>query len=566
MSQLEESESRRECLQLEVGGLTTSNNIMLGQLSSASAEIEELFKYKKFVHQLTPHLQSIKRDVNLNKSEISELTRELPPFVAGLEDWMRRVTALHINESLGFNARSHVLCNQVDKLQSVIEQQDVALVEAEQTIQNLQETAHGNIIARNGERLTWEKAMEDLKVQHKKELSKLHWKAMDDAVILGNQIAELKSTIKKQQEDNDRKCLLIVTDWQRKLDGHDAVISRIKYESALEIQGLSMKVDDMNGTIASKDREIISLFSEVSLMNERQGKSETEFEIAFEALSITHQSALEAMDRIYDERIRQTNDELLQKEREKENSSALAQQQVAELKTRIASDHFRMIREVATIKSQLDNLRVMTFHHAESIQQEWGYLCKHVLLSRLKSLKRKLDLIVERSKVEMDQLRENHAMEEATFRVQQEVSEKEIQVAKAMLFNTIRENKNSLECALRQQAKKHKREIDTLSNESTIQCKAIAAQLEQMSNENDALGQENAKMADAISAKDKELLQATGQASDIVIFWATGTGFVIIFVRAQTSIVLLDRFPKLCRRAKKKSEQLKCITNLNAND
>jgi 3-polyprenyl-4-hydroxybenzoate decarboxylase len=129
-------------------------------------------------------------------------------------------------------------------------------------------------------------------------------------------------------------------------------------------------------------------------------------------------------------------------------------------------------------------------------------------------MKRKYDATAERNKVGIEQLRESHAKEEETFRTQLAVSEKETQNAKAMLFNNIRENKMSIERALYQQAKQHRLEIETQSNESALKFKAIAAQLDQLSKENKSLVQENAKRADAIVAKDKELAQAAKQVSD----------------------------------------------------
>ena len=76
----------------------------------------------------------------------------------------------------------------------------------------------------------------------------------------------------------------------------------------------------------------------------------------------------------------------------------------------------------------------------------------------------------------------------------------------------------SIERALYQQAKQHKLDIEARSNESTFQYKAIAAQLDQLSKENESLVQENAKRADIILAKDKEIAQAAKQVRDI---WTT---------------------------------------------
>lgn len=506
-------------MQAEVDGLNNSNNIISGKLSLATSEIEELSKYKNLVvQQLHPILHSLQTDVEQSKVAFRDLIRLIPPFVVAVDEWKRRVTTLHTSESLRSHEREQALRDHVDKLQSVIEGQDVSLVKAEETIKNIEETAHSINIARIGERLSWEKAMEDLKVQHKKECSRLCCKAQDEADILGNEIAELHNTIKKQNEDHDRKCRHIMADSQRKMDDQDAVLSRLKYESALEVQGLSLKLDQLNALSASREMDIIALANENSSMKEREVIRQTEHQKAFEALSRTHQSKLEVVERIHEELIRQKNDELQQIQREKESASAIHHHQISESMARISSEYFMMTRDVATIKSLLGNLRVQYLYHVEGIQQEWGYLCSNVIASRWKSMKRKYDATAERNKVEMEQLRESHAKEEETFRTQLAVSEKETQDAKAMLFNNIRENKMSIERALYQQAKQHKLDIEARSNESTFQYKAIAAQLDQLSKVNESLVQENAKRADIILAKDKEIAQAAKQVRDI---WTT---------------------------------------------
>ncbi len=511
LTQLEESESRRESSQLEVDGLKTSNGIVLSELLSASAEIEDLSKYKKFVHQLSPILQSIKQDMHQQKVDIIDLTQLLPPFLVGFDDWKHRVAALHKSESLRLHDRAQVLRDHVDKQKSVVERRETALVEAELKNRNMEEVARSNSIAWRGERLSWEMAMEDQKMQHRKEVSRLCCKAMDEADILGNEIAELKNAIKMQKVDHDHKCQHMLSDWQRKVDDNDAVMSRIIYESTLEMQGLSLKLDQLNLTLASKDREIISLANEINSMNERHVTREQDQQVAFEALSRTHQSKLEEMERIHEEQICRTNHELQQKEREKDKAYAAFQQHVAESTTRIVSKHFTTIRDVATTRSQLASLRVTMLHHIESIQQEWEYICKQVLLRKLKSMQRKHDVTVERIENEMEQLLVNHTKEEVTLREQLATFEKAALDAKAMLFINIRENKKSLECALRQQKKQHKLDIEALSNESIASGKEIAAKLDKLSKEYESLAKENAKMADAILAKDNEIAQATEQ-------------------------------------------------------
>ncbi len=78
-------------------------------------------------------------------------------------------------------------------------------------------------------------------------------KSKEDADILGNHIAELKANIEKQKDHHEHKCQIMVTDWQKKSECHDADLSRLNHESALVIQALTQKLGKCNANLSSKE-------------------------------------------------------------------------------------------------------------------------------------------------------------------------------------------------------------------------------------------------------------------------------------------------------------------------
>ena len=92
-----------------------------------------------------------------------------------------------------------------------------------------------------------------MKKHHHKELARMCCKSKEDADILGNHIAELKATIEKQKDHHEHKCQSMVTDWQKKSECHDADLSRLKHESALEIQALTQRLCECNANLSSKE-------------------------------------------------------------------------------------------------------------------------------------------------------------------------------------------------------------------------------------------------------------------------------------------------------------------------
>ncbi len=517
LSQLDQRDSRIRNLQAELVGAKTSNKAMAEQLLAATAHIALLQKYKHCVQQtLPPLLQIFKRATYQSKKDFTELKQLFTSTVGNFVEWKQRLSCAHVNETTKFIEREKVLRDKVAALRFEVEAHEASLAQAtnlksclEKKIEVTEETARSAAVARMGETLSWEKALEDTKEHHQKELARMCCKFKDDADILGNHIAELKTTIERQTEHHEHKWHIMVTDWQKKSECHDADLSRLKHESAVETQALTQKLAESNANISSKERDFITLVNKIDSMREHQISQETNHQHELEFLSKRHQSELEESERLY-EQIRQKYDESLQSEHEMASESTVYQNQISELNGRLASERSKMIRELAKMKSQLGGLRLMANEHADNIKQEWVSLCGRVISMKLKSMKQTHEDTHQKQKQEIDQLRET----KNSYDKRLAAVEKEARDAKTMLFNTIRESEVKLERAVRHLSGDHKLEVEALVNASKIECEAITAKLEQKSKECEHHLSVSAANADIIAWKDRDMDQLKKRVSD----------------------------------------------------
>ena len=521
LSQLGQRDSRIRSLQGELDGAKASNKDMNEKLLAATADIALLDKYKHCVQQtLPPLLQLLKRDTYQSKNDITELKQLLTSTAGKLFEWKQRLTCAHVKEMTKFierekvlHEREKVLQDRVDALRFEVEARGASLAEAtnlksflEKKIEVTEETARSAAVARMGERLSWEKALEDMKEHHQKEFARMCCKFKDEADILGNHIAELKATIEKQKDHHEHKCQIMVTDWQKKSECHNADLSRLKHDSALENQALTQKLAECNDNISSKELGLTILVNNIDSMRERQIIQERNHLHELELLSKRHQSELKEGKRLY-EQIRQKYDVSLQFELEMATESTIYQKRIAELNGRLASERSKMISELANTQSQLCGLRLMAIQHTDDIKQEWMSLCGRVILMKLKSMKQTLEATRQNRKQEIDQLRAT----EISLEKRLAAVEKEAQDAKTMLFNTIRES----ERAVRHLLGDHKLEVEALVNASKIECEAITAKFEQKSKECEYHLSVNAAKADIIIRKDCDMEQLKTKVRDL---------------------------------------------------
>jgi hypothetical protein len=138
---------------------------------------------------------------------MSELEHLFTSTVGNFVKWKQCLSCAHVNETTKFIEREKVQQEKVVVLCFEVEAHETSLGQAtnlksclEKKIEVTEETAQSTAVARMDKRLLLEKALEDMKEHHQKELGRMCCKFKDNANILGNHIAELKTTIERQTE------------------------------------------------------------------------------------------------------------------------------------------------------------------------------------------------------------------------------------------------------------------------------------------------------------------------------------------------------------------------------
>lgn len=281
------------------------------------------------------------------------------------------------------------------------------------------------------------------------------------------------------------------------MEGQNAVLSRVKFESALEIQSISVQMAEVKRQLGSKQNECSALIQDINSLQEQHELMVRDGVSQLEALSLSRQNELDECNRVHDEQLQQMRAEVEGIEREKENISASSQERIDELKDCIASERTGRAKELGDIKGQLDEFQTASSHHIENAKEE--------CLSAVRTLKQRQDAIMERHCKEIEQVQKIHSEAEEALKSQITAATKEAKDAKTMLFSTIRETEGKVERALRHQKDDHDEALNALANENRIQGEVVAGKMRDLSNEYEALARANAKKVDVIIAKDKEI-------------------------------------------------------------
>ena len=170
-----------------------------------------------------------------------------------------------------------------------------------------------------------------------------------------------------------------------------AVLSRIKFESALEIQGLTVTMSELNDKLASKQNECSALMQNINSLQEQHELEARDAARELEALSQRHQNELDECKRLHDEEIQQMKEDVERIGRERDNIASTNQERIDELKGRIASERsgrMNELRDIRDIKRQLDALQHECCQHIDSAKDECN--------SAIVTLKQKHEATLER--------------------------------------------------------------------------------------------------------------------------------------------------------------------------
>ena len=250
----------------------------------------------------------------------------------------------------------------------------------------------------------------------------------DEQDILNNQIASLRDTIKDQEVKALSKERLLVLDYQGKMEEQDAVMSKLRYQSALDIQGLTLKLGEQNEKLQSKESECKSLKNNIDMMRDQQVTVAQDHERELSNLSSLHETELMNINASHEELICQKNKDIEHVKQASDDAAAL-HQAIDKLNSRLVSDRSDQISELKEMKSQLVDLQ----GDVESIQSEWKSTCSGVS-SKLKAMETEHGISIQKHNNEMQQLQTSLFQAEEAFTKQIAAKTQELTETKSIRY------------------------------------------------------------------------------------------------------------------------------------
>ena len=514
-------DTRIKVLQTELEATVATKDDLSEKLLMATSEISNMSNYKTCLKGTTlPTLQRLRAGVTLCREETVELTQL---FASSMDDFAKLENDMRTQHSEQLSVMKdsvQALDDEVNRLKHNNDTYEHERAESKTTITSLQkkieymqETANNAQHAMKGERLSWEKAMEDLKMQHKREQARLCVMAQDEEDILRNQIACVKDDIKKEREGHERKCQLLETDWRDKVQEQKAVTSRVRFESAGFAMSLSVKMAELKDNFVSKENECKSLMHNIASLTEQCELEEKAHSCQLEAVSQRHEHELGEQRLLHEVQLQHKDEEIERTRLAKDDLSAISQQRIVELSDYIASEHSARLEELSDIKSRLYQLQGLCDEGIGEIKQEWQRVCSNVISRKLRAMERDYDQTIERHSEEMQILQSTQAKVKEELNRQIAAINKEAQDAKNMLFSTIREHEKKIERALRHQREEHEVEIKSLKRKKQVQGEILGKTIRDLNTEYETLACANAKKVDMIIQKDIKINQLRGKVS-----------------------------------------------------
>lgn len=444
------------------------------QLANAKEEVAYLTQYKRHTEQSREMFKILCCELSSIKSEAIELNKVFGSVQSVFVDWKSRLQALHFNEVLQLEDQIAFLRSEVDRLESIrsscaqsYKQTIAEKAVLEQRIKTLELAAANVDSARSGERLSFEKAMEELKAQHKKEKFHNQIVNQDEQDILRNRIAHLESDLKQQQERHERQNSILKQECASKIDDLKATLSQVKYENALDVQRFAKEKKALECELAVQNEEYTSLSQFNAQLQDQFNRLREKHPNVIETLRQKHRRDAEEAMRIHVElfqlheaKSEKEKQELSKKlehlEREKENLVNNSQLQAAKIKS-CGEAVAQLLQETKLV---FENLKVLTQQHKPQIMFDQ---CLDELSVKLFAWRKKCLAVIEQEKAISD---EAMSQMKASCDAKVESARIEVDDAKKMLFQTIRESDAKLEREVRNLKEEHSVNIRTITSES----------------------------------------------------------------------------------------------------
>lgn len=497
------SEVRREQMQLN------------RNFAAAQKEVAHLTPYKRHVEVSRGQLKSLQRELAQANADVREMRDVFACNQQLINDWRSKLQAMHFDEILQLEKQSTFLREEVERLESIkadLDQSNRQLKEEklnlEQRIQTMECAAADIDSARSGERLSWEKAMEELKAQHKKEIFHMRIVSADEQDILKNQIASLKTELANDQERNERKCQILEADCSHKLESLNAAISKVKYESALETQQHSKEKDALVHQLKTKEEESVSLLRTKAELEHQVVRLKEEHQSVIDKLRQKQRQDAEDTLRVHVELFRQ-HEEKYSKEKnqlveqkqhlEQEKESIISNSQARASEIRACSfSAYRLLQETKQMHSDLKSCLMQQHYDTKFIWDQ----CQNEISAKLKNIRQNCISIVEQEKSSC-----SDTISKLNDSCDQKIAaaEKEADDAKKLLFQSIREYEAKHEREIRHLKEEHSLHVSRVANESKSSCDDLSAKFKNLYKEFEAV----------IAAGDKKELELSEKGKDV---------------------------------------------------
>lgn len=161
----------------DLDNVENANANLMQQLNVATNEVSVLSEYKSCSQQT---IASLETDLKQSRSSRKELAQLDVSSITEFAVEKQAMISTHSNERTKLENNSRDLQDRIDNLQSVVDNYEASAVESKTTtqilekkVQFLEENAHNVQEAREGERLPYESAMDNVKAQARKDIARV---------------------------------------------------------------------------------------------------------------------------------------------------------------------------------------------------------------------------------------------------------------------------------------------------------------------------------------------------------------------------------------------------------
>ena len=502
-----------------------ANKLKLGdQIEREHRKIAHLSQYKLHVEKSREQMKSIRSELNKSKKDVYKIKETYDSLQSLATNWQSRMKTLHFTEILKLDDQMTFLQGEVDRLGSIKitlernnKQANTSISNLEQKVNSLEKAAANVDSARSGERLSWEKAMEELKAQHKKEKFHLQIQGQDERDILQNQIVRLQTEFENKLEHNENRYQILEAECSNKIESLKAALSKEKYESAVQNQTFAKEKDILESQVAAHKGECKTFDQNIAVLKQDIDRLQHEHHSVIENLKAKHRQNVEETMRIHVELFRQHKEkhctekqrlaeQLKHTEQQMDKIRNSSQLKARSVRSRILSA-FAVLQETKHMFHELQFL-TQQHHDDEDLQNQF----KSELSTNLQSIRVRSAAIVDQEKAAC---KEAMSTLDDSCNKKIAAANKEVHDAKQMLFQSIREYETKLEREVRILKDEHNLHIIALANDSKAKHDVLTSDLKKLKSELEAVIAVGGEKQSRLSEKETIIRQLEMKIIDI---------------------------------------------------